>query len=383
MAINGIYLDYNATTPCDPRVVEKMVPFFSEIFGNPSNGFHRQGRLSAKAVDEAREQVAQLIGVSSKEIIFTAGATESNNIAILGLARSHMSKDRKRIVTSAVEHKSVLGPCHKLSEDGFDVHVLPVDQYGKILLDAAREIITSETLLVSVQMANNEIGTLQPIRELSEIAHEVGAVLHCDSAQMVGKLAVNMASLGVDMASISAHKLYGPKGVGALYVSSMIRSVGLEPVVYGGGQENGIRSGTTNVPAIVGFGEACNISEELMDGEQERISTIRDELETSLRTNIPNVKINGNLKNRLPNTSSITFPKIDADALIFNLERIMIGTGSACSSGAVEPSHVLSAIGLSREEAYSTVRISFGRFNKDADADIASKDILRSVNKLK
>jgi cysteine desulfurase len=378
METKGIYLDYNATTPCDPCVVEKMLPYFTEIFGNPSNGLHRQGRLAAKAVDEAREQIASLIGVTPREIVFTAGATESNNLAILGLARSIFGKSRKRIVTNSVEHKSVLGPCQKLVEIGFELVVLPVDEGGRVDLDAARVAINEDTLLVSVQAANNEIGTLQPIRELSEFAHEKGAIVHCDAAQIVGKIEVDVQNLGIDLFSISAHKLYGPKGVGALFIGNRIKAFSIEPLLYGGGQESGIRSGTTNVPAVVGFGEACHIAQELLPQEANRISFLRDLLEANLKTNIPNLKINGQTTNRLPNTSSLTFPNIDADALILNLESVMIGTGSACSSGAFEPSHVLTAIGLSREEAYSTVRVSLGRFTDEVSIGKAIEDIYKS-----
>jgi len=371
----GIYLDYNATTPCDPKVVEKMLPYFTEIFGNPSNGLHRLGRAAGKAVDEAREKVAALIGARCKEIVFTSGATESNNLAILGLARYHSSAQRKRIVTSAVEHKAVLGPCKKLAEEGFDVVILPVDEGGRVLIDAAQEAINEDTLLVSIQIANNEIGTVQPIQELSRIVHSVGAVFHCDAAQAVGKIPILVQDLGVDLCSMSAHKLYGPKGVGALYVSSNIRLSTLEPILFGGGQENGIRSGTTNVPGIVGFGEACLIVNEVLNDELLHIKSLRDLLETGLSQRIPGIIINGLSHERLPNTSSITFQDIDADALILNLKTVMIGTGSACSFGAISPSHVLQAIGLTREAAFSTVRVSCGRFSnantiQDAICDI-------------
>lgn len=382
MITNGIYLDYNATTPCDPRVVEKMLPYFTEIYGNPANGLHQQGRMAGKAVDEAREQVANLINVTPKEIFFTAGATESDNLAILGMAGSQFGKKRKRIVTCSVEHKAVLLPCKKLADAGFDIVILPVDEGGRVLLEAAKEAINEDTLLVSIQIANNEIGTLQPIQEISEMVHSVGAVLHCDAAQAIGKLPVDIQNLGVDLCSISAHKFYGPKGIGALYINRSLRSSSLEPIVYGGGQENGVRSGTTNVPAIVGFGEACRLAIELLPEESLRIRSFRDQLENELSTRIPIIKINGQCYERLPNTSSITFPRVDADAIILNLESVMIGTGSACSSGAIEPSHVLQAIGLSREEAYSTVRISLGRFTNSIDITNATDEISNAWNQV-
>ena len=258
---SAIYLDYNATTPCDPRVVEKMLPFFSEWYGNPATGLHLQGRRAARAVDEAREQVAALIGGQPGEVIFTGGATESNNLAILGLGRANRNTSRTRIVTSAVEHKAVLLPCQKLQEEGYELIVLPVDEQGRVLLDAAEAAIDDKTLLVSVQAANNEVGTLQPIARIAEIAHEHGAIVHCDAAQAVGKIPVDLTAddWQVDLLSISAHKLYGPKGVGALYVRNGLRAHSMEPLQYGGGQEHGLRSGTSNVPGIVGFGEACRI----------------------------------------------------------------------------------------------------------------------------
>lgn len=247
----SVYLDYNATTPCDPRVVEKMRPYFEELYANPANGYHCWGRLAARAVEDARAQVGELINAAPGEIVFTAGATESNNLAILGLARMARSSKRRRIVTTAVEHKAVLLPCKRLVEEGFELVVLPVDDNGRVILDAARAEINAETLLVSVQAANNEIGTIQPVAEIAEIAHAQGTVVHCDAAQAVGKIWVDVHRLGVDLLSASAHKLYGPKGIGCLYIRGGARSIALEPLIYGGGQEHGIRAGTTNVPNAV------------------------------------------------------------------------------------------------------------------------------------
>jgi cysteine desulfurase len=382
MKIEGIYMDYNATTPCDPRVVEKMLPYFSEIFGNPANGLHKQGRLAAKAVDEAREQVADLIGARAHEIVFTSGATESDNLAILGVARIHRGEKRNRIVTSAVEHKAVLLACKKLKEEGFDVVFLPVDSEGKVLLNAAQQAINENTLLVSIQGANNEIGTIQPVAQLSKLAHENGALFHCDAAQAVGKIQVSIEEWDVDFLSMSAHKLYGPKGIGALFIRGGPNAISIEPIWYGGGQENGLRSGTMNVSNIVGFGEACLICKNEIPSESKRIRDLRDTFETECCSVIPSVKINGINTDRLPNTSSLTFPGIDADALILNADQIMIGTGSACTSGATEPSHVLTAIGLGRENANSTVRISMGRFTTPGQVSIANKDIVTAWHQL-
>lgn len=376
MSQSPIYLDYNATTPCDPRVIQKMLPFFGEVYGNPSNGLHIQGRKSAKAVDSAREQVAELIGARSNEIIFTSGATESNNLAILGIVRMRQNGKRKRIVTCVVEHKAVLLPCEKLKENRFDVVLLSVDKNGKVSIDEARRAISDETLLVSIQGANNEVGTIQPIKELAEIAHQHGAFFHCDAAQAVGKIQVNVAEFGVDLLSMSAHKLYGPKGVGALYVRGGSNSIPMEPIWYGGGQENGLRSGTTNAPGIVGLGEACILAKSELEDDFARIQEIRNQIEAQITSQILSAQINGKEVDRLPNTSSLTFPGIDADALILNAPDIMIGTGSACTSGAVEPSHVLTSMGITRDNAESTVRISLGRFNKEKEINIIIKSIM-------
>ena len=372
----GIYLDYNATTPCDPRVVEKMLPFFSEIYGNPANGLHKQGRLAAKAVDEAREQVAELIGARAHEIVFTSGATESDNLAILGVARIHSGEKRNRVVTSAVEHKAVLLASKKLKEEGYDVVFLPVDSDGRVLFEKAKDVINENTLLVSVQGANNEIGTIQPIAQIAELAHSYGAIVHCDAAQSVGKNPVSINEWDVDLLSMSAHKLYGPKGIGALFIRGGSNAFPLEPIWYGGGQENGLRSGTMNVPSIVGFGEACNLcGRSDLSLESGRIQGMRDFMESELLSKIENLRINGLNATRIPNTSNLTFLGIDADALILNAPEIMIGTGSACTSGAIEPSHVLTAIGLSRDDANSTVRISLGRFTTPTQVSNAIEEL--------
>jgi cysteine desulfurase len=367
MVNQPIYLDYNATTPCDPRVIEKMLPYFGQVYANPANSYNPFGRAAARAIDQAREQVASLIGAQPGELFFTSGATESNNLAILGLARRAVGGKRRRIVTSAVEHKAVLLPCKQLQAGGFELVVLPVDRNGRVLVEAAREAITDDTLLVSIQAANNEVGTLQPIQELAALAHERGALFHCDAAQAVGKVPVNVDELGVDLLSASAHKLYGPKGIGALYTRDAAANRLLEPLYYGGGQERGLRSGTSNVPAIVGFGEACAIAGAELGGEAERIEGLRDLLEQELARAIPTVIIHAQQALRLPNTSSVALPGIDGDALLLNLPDVMMGLGSACNSGSIEPSHVLEAMGVGRELAHSTVRISLGRFTTQED----------------
>jgi cysteine desulfurase len=382
MKTEEIYLDYNATTPCDPRVVEIMLPYFSQIYGNPANGLHRQGRMGAKAVDEARQRVADLIGAQPGDIYFTSGATESNNQAIFGVARLVRQNHRRRIVTCQVEHKAVLLPYKKLEQQGFEVVYLSVDSGGRILVEDAAVAIDENTLLVSIQTANNEIGTLQPVAEIAKIAHEHGAWMHTDAAQAVGKIPVDVEELNVDLLSMSAHKLYGPKGIGALYIHGGAQNIPLEPLLFGGGQESGLRSGTTNVPAIVGFGEACRIASEALWAENERIAGLRDQLEQVLVKNIASVRINGDCNHRLPNTSSLTFPGVDADALLLNLPDVMMGTGSACTSGAIEPSHVLQAIGLNRDDASSTIRASLGRFTNESEIQKAGSLIVEAVSKL-
>ena len=361
-----IYLDYNATTSVDPWVLAAMLPYFSQVYGNPANGLHRQGRLAARAVDEARERVADLLGAQPHEIIFTAGATESNNLALDGLTRRADScpptGPRPRIVTTAVEHKAVLEPCRRLGRQGWDVVVLPVDRNGVVDVSAAAEAIDDNTLLVSVQAANNEIGTIQPVAAIAALAHAHGALVHCDAAQAVGKVAVDVAALDVDLLAASAHKLYGPKGIGVLYVRGGPRRLPLEPVSLGGGQEAGLRPGTSNVPGMVGFGQACLLAKEVLPEEGARLAALRDRLEAFLLEYVPGLTINGRAAARLPNTSSLNFPQTDADALLLNLPDLMLGTGSACTSGAIEPSHVLQAMGVSREAAYGTVRVSLGRY---------------------
>lgn len=358
-----IYLDYNATTPVDPLVLEAMLPYFSQVYGNPANGLHRQGRLAARAIDEARERVADLIAARPHEIVFTAGATESNNLAIEGLTR-HATSSRRRIVTTAVEHKAVLEPCRRLGREGWDVVVLPVDRDGVVDMTAAAEAIDGNTLLVSIQAANNEVGTIQPVAAIAALAHARGALVHCDAAQAVGKVAVDVTALDVDLLSASGHKLYGPKGIGLLYVRGGPRRLPLEPVSLGGGQEAGLRPGTSNVPGIVGLGQACALAKEALQEEGAQLAALRDRLEMLLIEGVPELVINGRSAARLPNTSSLTFPDTDADALLLNLSDLMLATGSACTTGAVEPSHVLQAMGVSREAAYGTVRVSLGRYTQ-------------------
>jgi cysteine desulfurase len=375
----SIYLDYNATTPCDPEVVAAMLPYFTERYGNPASP-HEAGHIASKALTEARELVAQAIGSRPEHIVFTGSATEANNIALLGVAR--VIRKRRKIAVSAVEHKSVLEPARYLGQHGYTMATIPVDRNGVIDLEAADAIIDAETLLVSVQGANNETGVVQPVHEIARLSHGRGALCHCDAAQVCGKIPLNIADLGVDLASISAHKMYGPKGVGALVVTLQNHTRFIGSILHGGQQEQGLRPGTPNVPGIIGFGAAAQLVSHLLPSESERVQCLRDDLESALLGSIPGVWANGQKSRRLPGTISLTVPGIPADMLMANLPTACVGNGSACNSGAPDPSHVLLAMGLSHEEAESTVRISLGRYTTSAEIRIAHREINDAVARL-
>lgn len=376
-----IYLDYNATTPCDPRVVRKMLPYFSEIYGNPANGLHALGRQAARAVETAREQVAALIEARPREILFTSGTTESNHLAIIGGA-AYAPTNRRKIITCAIEHKAVLAPCKRLMEQGFELVILPVDSNGLLRLDELENALDERTFLISIQAANNEIGTLQPISQIAALAHRHGALVHCDAAQAAGKIPFNVQETEVDLASFSAHKLYGPKGIGALYMRGGVKSIPLRPLFEGGGQEDSLRAGTPNVPAIVGFGEACKIAQGAMTEESAQLSHYQKHLERGLTQLITGLHINAVSAPRLSNTTNFMLPGIEADLFLLNLPQIQMSTGSACNTGALEPSHVLQAIGLSRQQANCCIRISMGRFTTEQDLNTALQEIANCVEKL-
>ena len=376
-----IYLDHHATTPMDEEVMAAMMPYFTTHFGNPSGTDTASGRRAAEAVKESRRKVAELLGAESSEIVFTSGATEANNLAILGTVRGLRARtNRNVIVTSSIEHKAVLEACRAVEREGFVVRLLPVTSTGRVDTAVAKEMIGHDTLLVSIQAANNEIGTLQPIGALAEIAHAAGALFHSDAAQAVGKVPIDVLELGVDLLSLSAHKFYGPKGVGGLYVRNGPNHFPIQPIVHGGGQEQGLRSGTINVPAVVGFGCAAEIARQRLADDSVRLSTMRDRFEDSLLHSWPGVRRNGDLMQRLPINSSITFVGCDAQAVIAQARNLELSTGSACTSGALEPSHVLQAIGLSRELAYSTVRVGFGRTNTEDEAHLAAIELANAAN---
>ncbi len=375
-----IYLDNNATTPLDERVLEAMLPYLKEEFGNPASSTHAFGWTAGAAVDLARKELAGAIGASPEEILFTGGATESDNMALLGLLRPG-----DHLVTSATEHEAILETAHYLKRAGVRVTVLPVDGHGIVSPITLREAVQPETTLVSVMLANNETGALNPVRELAEASHEFGVPFHTDAAQALCKIPVDVEELGVDLMSFSAHKCYGPKGVGALYVrrrpTPSVRRVHLEPVLRGGGQERGLRSGTLNVPGIVGFGRAAALGAAALPEEAESISGLRDALFERLRSGIPDVRLNGHPTERLPGTLNVSFPGVDVGELLGALPDVAASAGSACASLNSEPSHVLKAMGLEDGRA-ATVRFSVGRFTTPDEVERAAKLVVRAAGEL-
>jgi cysteine desulfurase len=372
-----VYLDNQATTQCDPRVVAAMLPYFTENFGNPHSAEHALGRAAEAAVERARAQVAALIGAEPREVVFTSGATESNNLALKGAARfaRQSGDDRRRIVTVMTEHKCVLESVADLAAEGFEPVLLPVRPDGLLDPDILREALREPALLVSVMAVNNETGVVQDIAALSAIAHAAGALFHTDAAQAAGKIPLDVAAQGVDLLSLSAHKLYGPKGVGALYVRRRPR-VRLASLLSGGGQERGLRSGTLPVPLIVGFGEACRIAAAEMAEEAARIAALRDRLLGRLRAELPGLALNGSASARIPGNLNLTFPAASAQALMAACPDLCVSTGSACSSAAIEPSYVLRAMGLDPARAARTLRIGIGRFTSATDIDFAAAALL-------
>lgn len=368
-----VYLDNQATTRCDPRVLETMLPWFTEQYGNPHSVEHVMGRTAEQAVEVARTEVAGLLGADTREIVFTSGATESNNIAIKGAARfaARMGNERRRIVTVATEHKCVLESVADLAEEGFEPVFLPVRPDGLLDPEVLRQALAVPTLLVSVMGVNNEIGVVQDIPGLAAIAKDAGALFHTDLAQAAGKIPLDLATWKVDLASISGHKIYGPKGIGALYVRRRPR-VRLTPLFSGGGQERGIRSGTLPAPLIVGLGEACRLARQEMQAEAVRIAALRSDLLMRLQAGIPGLVVNGSLEARIAGNLNITFPARSAIDLMAAIPDLCVSTGSACSSAEVEPSYVLKALGLSDESASRTLRIGIGRFTSAADIEFAA-----------
>ncbi len=376
-----IYLDYQATTPVDPRVLAAMLPYFTEKFGNPGSSTHGFGREAETAVERARMQVAATIGAEAREIVFTSGATESNNLAIKGAARFAASQ-RRHIVTCATEHKCVLESCRALEAEGFRVTYLPVERNGLVSLDRLNDAIDEETILVSIMAVNNEIGVIQPLAAIGALCRERGVYFHTDAAQAVGKIPLDVESMAIDLMSISGHKIYGPKGIGALYVRRRPR-VRLDPLMSGGGQERGLRSGTLPTPLCVGFGEACVVAQHEMTGEGKRLRGLRDRLLGGLRARLPDVVVNGDIQHRLPGNLNIAFAGVDAEALLASLADVAVSTGSACTSASVEPSYVLRALGLDDDLARASLRIGLGRFTEAAEVDYAIDAIAAAVERLR
>jgi len=377
-----IYMDNHATTPVDPRVFEAMRPYLTNVFGNSASRNHSFGWEAEEATEKARKQVASLIGATSKEIVFTSGATESDNLALKGVAEMYAEKGN-HIITAATEHKAILDTCKRLEKHGTRVTYLPVQQNGLVDLDQLSAAITDKTVLISIMHANNEIGVLQPIREIGRMARERGVLLHTDGTQAVGKVPVNVLDDNIDLMSISAHKMYGPKGVGALYVRRRNPRVQLTAQMDGGGHERGMRSGTLNVPGIVGLGEACALAQAEMPAESKRLAFLRDKLKERLLNSLDEVYINGTLEHRLPNNLNISFAYVEGESLLMGINEIAVSSGSACTSATLEPSYVLKALGAGDDLAHSSIRFGLGRFNTEEEVDYVGGKVIEVVKKLR
>ena len=377
-----IYMDNHATTQMDPRVLEAMLPFFGNVFGNAASRNHAFGWEAEKAVEVAREQVAKLIGCTPKEIIFTSGATESNNLAIKGIAE--MYRDRgTHIITQVTEHKAVLDTCKKLEKQGYRVTYLPVQANGLIDVEDLRRAMDEKTILVSIMYANNEIGVIQPVAEIGKLCHEKGVIFHTDGVQAVGKIPVNVQTDNIDVLSLTAHKIYGPKGVGALYVRRRNPRVQISEQINGGGHERGMRSGTLNVPGIVGLGAACEIAGAEMAVESERLQELRDYLKAKFEKALDYVHVNGDMQHHLPGNLNVSFVYVEGESLLMGINDIAVSSGSACTSATLEPSYVLKALGLGDDVAHSSIRFGLGRFNTKAEVDYVSDKLIDVVSKLR
>ena len=384
----SIYFDHAATTPCDPRVVEAMLPYFTRIFGNPGSRNHSYGWEAEQGVDKARRQVAELIKADRKEIIFTSGATESNNIAIKGGANMYAkapagSKSRGHVITGTIEHKAVLDPCKRLQKEGFDVTFLDPPRDGVYTAEMIKEAMRDDTILVSIMWANNEIGTINQIPEIGALCRERGVVFHTDATQWVGKMPADVNKDNIDLLSLSGHKMYGPKGVGALYVRRRRPRIRLTAIQEGGGQERGFRSGTLNVTGIVGLGAACELMAQEADAERERLLALRDRLEASITSRLDTIQVNGHQDRRLPHMTNISFGFVEGESLMMAVKDIAMSSGSACTSASLEPSYVLKALGIGDDLAHSSLRMSLGRWSTQEEVDYAADKIVEAVNKLR
>jgi cysteine desulfurase len=377
-----IYMDNHATTPLDPRVLDAMLPYFRDDFGNAASRNHAFGWKAEEAVSRAREQVAALVGATSpKEIVFTSGATESDNLAIKGAAEFYKDKGN-HLITLKTEHKAVLDSCKRLEREGFEVTYLDVQRDGRVSLDALRAAMRPTTILVSVMLANNEIGTVQPIAEIGALCREKGVLFHCDAVQGLGKVPFDVESMKVDLASISAHKMYGPKGVGALYVRRKPR-VRIAPIIDGGGHENGMRSGTLNVPGIVGLGKAAELAKAEMHDEAARLLALREKLRKGIESKLDMLTVNGSMEHRLPGNLNISFAYVEGEALMMALKDVAVSSGSACTSASLEPSYVLRALGVEEDMAHSSIRFGLGRFNTEEEVDHVVSLVEKKVSKLR
>jgi len=376
-----IYLDYQSTTPCDPRVVEKMMPYFTEVYGNPHSRNHKFGWDSEEAVEKSRAQVANIIGASAKEIVFTSGATESNNLAIKGTLDFY-GETKDHIITCTTEHKCVLDTCRILEQKGFKVTYLPVQKNGLIDLNKLEEAITDRTLLVSIMAVHNEIGVIQPLKEIGALCRKRGVFFHTDAAQAVGKIPLNVDEMNIDLMSISGHKLYGPKGVGALYIRRKPR-VRVLAQINGGGQERGMRSGTLSPALCIGIGSACEIAQQEMDLENQRLTDFKTHFYNKIMEALPQVYLNGDLQQRIPGNLNLSFAHVEGEGLMMGIKELAVSSGSACTSASLEPSYVLKALGVGEDLAHTSLRIGFGRFTTKEEIDFAADKIIKAVNKLR
>ena len=377
-----VYMDNHATTPVDPRVLSAMLPYFYEKFGNAASRNHSFGWAAEEAVENGRAQVAKLINASPKEIIFTSGVTESDNLALKGVAEMYHEKGN-HIITQVTEHKAILDTCKRLEKYGYEVTYLPVERDGRINLDDLRRAITPKTILISIMYANNEIGVIQPIEEIGKIAKEKGVLFHVDGVQATGKIPVDVQRDGIDLLSISAHKIYGPKGVGALYVRRKNPRVQLSAIIDGGGHERGMRSGTLNVTGIVGLGKACELCQHEMDSEARRLSGLRDRLKDGIMSQLDECYINGSLEHRLPNNINISFAFVEGESLLMGINDVAVSSGSACTSATLEPSYVLKALGVGEDLAHTSIRFGLGRFNTEEEVDYVVSRVVETVNRLR
>jgi cysteine desulfurase len=377
-----IYMDNHATTPVDSRVLEEMLPYFKETFGNAASRNHSFGWAAEEAVEQARERIAKLIGASAKEIIFTSGATESDNLAIKGVAEMYKEKGN-HIITVVTEHKAVLDTCKRLEKYGYRVTYLPVQKDGLIGLEDFGRALDDKTILVTIMAANNESGVLQPIAEIGKICREHGVLFHTDAAQAIGRVPLDVNRQSIDLAAISGHKVYGPKGVGALYVRRKDPRVQISAIIDGGGHERGMRSGTLNVPGIVGLGKACALAAEEMASEAPRLAKLRNRLRDKIMDRLDDVSINGSMEHRLPGNLNLSFAHVDGESLLMGIDDVAVSSGSACTSAALEPSYVLKALGTNDDLAHSSIRFGIGRFNTDAEIEYVADRVVETVMRLR